>query len=105
MCMYIHAYIPPSHASRHLKGGLLDVKLNGLVEILRVRAAREHTLELGVVPRIGRVIHHRQRGVVSLVILHVEEAQRGPVFVALALANDCGSCVSICTFLPVKQVN
>ena len=105
MCMYIHIYIPPTHPGTHLKGGLLDVKLNGLVEVLRIRAAREHTLELGMLPRIRRVIHHRQRRVVCLVILHVEEAQRGPVFVPLALANDCRSCVRICTFIPVKQVN
>mmetsp|Transcript_27243 Transcript_27243/g.69170 ORF Transcript_27243/g.69170 Transcript_27243/m.69170 type:complete len:886 (-) Transcript_27243:1919-4576(-) len=73
-----------------LKGGRLQVKGDGLVQVFGVGALEEELPELRVLPSLVRVVHHGEGGVVGLVIVHVEEAEGGPELVLLARADDAG---------------
>ena len=57
---------------------LLQVEVQGAVVDLQVGDLDNDVLERVVLPRIGRALHHRQSGVVPLVVVAVQEHQLGP---------------------------
>ena len=61
-----------------------EVKVDGLVEDLRVGHLRQDLLELGGLPGFARVRDHAGDGVVKLVVVHVQEHDAPPLRALLA---------------------